>query len=57
MVIFDLGEDKRHDMAAHFETAERVASEISATFKAPNDLEFEKSPRARAALLHGVFRR
>lgn len=42
MVIFNVGEDKRHDLRAHFELAERVSKEISATFKAPNDLEFEK---------------
>lgn len=42
MVIFDLGEAKRHDMAAHFETGQRVAGEISGTFKAPIELEFEK---------------
>lgn len=48
MVIFDLGEAKRHDMAAHFEVAERVAKEISATFKAPNELEPEKGEFTRA---------
>ena len=42
MVIFDVGDDKRHDMHAHFEVAARVAAQISATFKAPNELEFEK---------------
>lgn len=42
MVIFNVGEDRKHDMHAHFETAARVAAEISATFKAPNELEFEK---------------
>ena len=42
MVIFNVGEEKRHDLRAHFEVAERVSKEISATFKAPNDLEFEK---------------
>ena len=42
MVIFELGEAKRHDMAAHFEVAERVAAEISKTFKPPNELEPEK---------------
>lgn len=43
MVKFNLGEDKRHDMHAHFEVAARVAGEISATFKPPNELEFEKT--------------
>lgn len=42
MVIFELGQDKRHDMAAHFQIAERVAAEISKTFKPPNELEPEK---------------
>lgn len=42
MVIFNVGEEKRHDLEAHFEVAERVAREISATFKSPNELEFEK---------------
>lgn len=42
MVIFNVGEDKRYDMAAHFEVAGRIADRISATFKAPNELEFEK---------------
>ena len=45
MVIFNVGEEKRHDLRAHFEVAERVAREISATFKAPNDLEYEKARR------------
>lgn len=43
MVIFDVGPDKRHDMHAHFDIATRVAEEISKTFKAPNELEFEKT--------------
>ncbi len=42
MVIFNVGEERRHDMSAHFEVASRVAAEISATFKRPNELEFEK---------------
>jgi DNA polymerase delta subunit 1 len=42
MVIFDVGVDKRHDMHAHFDVAERVAAQISATFTAPIELEFEK---------------
>ncbi len=42
MVIFDVGEALRHDVRAHFEVASRVAAEISATFRRPNELEFEK---------------
>ena len=42
MVILNLGEDKRHDMHAHFKAAEDLAAKISATFKAPNELEMEK---------------
>ncbi len=42
MVIFDVGEDKRHDMHAHFAMAARVAEAISKTFRPPNELEFEK---------------
>ncbi len=42
MVIFELGQEKRHDMAAHFEVAERVAKAISDSFPRPIELEFEK---------------
>lgn len=42
MVIFDVGEERRHDLRAHFDMAQRVADQISATFKAPIELEFEK---------------
>lgn len=42
MVIFELGPERRHDMRAHFQVAARVAADVSATFKAPNELEFEK---------------
>ena len=42
MVIFALGEDKRHDLAAHFEVSQRVAADISRTFPSPIELEFEK---------------
>lgn len=42
MVIFNVGEERRHDIHAHFEVAQRVAAEISASFKRPNELEFEK---------------
>lgn len=43
MVVFDVGEARRHDLAAHFEVATRVAAQISETFTAPNELEFEKA--------------
>ena len=39
MVVFALG---TQDMHRHFEVAERVAKDISATFKHPIELEFEK---------------
>ena len=43
MVIFDTGDPAtKHDMKTHFEIAERVAAEISKTFKRPIELEFEK---------------
>lgn len=42
MVILNVGEERRHDLGAHFEVAARLAAEISATFKHPNELEFEK---------------
>ena len=42
MCILNLGEDKRHDMAAHFQAAERLAGDISKTFPKPVELEFEK---------------
>ena len=42
MCILNLGEDKQHDMAAHFQAAERLASDISKTFPKPVELEFEK---------------
>jgi hypothetical protein len=43
MVIFELGEARRHDMQAHFDVATRVAADISKTFRPPNELEFEKT--------------
>ena len=43
MVKFNVGEDRRYDMHAHFEVATRVAAEISRTFKPPNELEMEKT--------------
>ena len=42
MVVFDVGEARRHDVAAHFEVAQRVARDITATFAPPNELEHEK---------------
>ena len=42
MVIFKVDEGRRHDMGAHFEVATRVAAQVSATFKPPNELEHEK---------------
>lgn len=42
MVVFDVGEARRHDVAAHFEVAQRVARHITATFAPPNELEHEK---------------
>lgn len=39
MVIFNV---ERGNLEKHFEVAQRVADEISKTFKPPNDLEFEK---------------
>lgn len=43
MVKFNVGEDRRYDMHAHFEVATHVAAEISKTFKPPNELEMEKT--------------
>jgi DNA polymerase delta subunit 1 len=42
MVRFKVPDDKRHDMQAHFEVAQRVANEISKTFPGCVELEFEK---------------
>jgi len=42
MVRFKVPDDKRYDLAHHFEVAQRVAAEISATFPSPIELEFEK---------------
>lgn len=42
MVIFNVGDEHKHDLSKHFEVAQRVAEEISKTFKPPNELEFEK---------------
>lgn len=42
MVILNLGEDRKHDMHAHFKAAADLAERISATFKRPIELEFEK---------------
>lgn len=43
MCILNVGEDKRYDMAAHFEAAQKLADDISATFPPPVELEFEKT--------------
>ena len=43
MCILNLGEDKRHDMAAHFSAAAQLAAKISDTFPKPVELEFEKT--------------
>lgn len=42
MCILDLGSEKRHDLASHFQAAARLAADISATFPHPVELEFEK---------------
>ena len=42
MVILNVGEDKRHDMHAHFQKAQWLADEVSKTFPNPVELEFEK---------------
>ena len=42
MCILNLGDAKRDDMHAHFEKAAWLASEITHTFPAPVELEFEK---------------
>lgn len=42
MCILDLGADNRQNMTAHFEAAAKLASDISATFPPPVELEFEK---------------
>jgi DNA polymerase delta subunit 1 len=43
MIILDLGEEYRYDMAKHFEEAQKLADAITETFKKPNVLEFEKA--------------
>lgn len=40
---FKVDEDKRYDMHEHFKVAQRVADEITKTFKHPVELEFEKT--------------
>lgn len=42
MCILNLGKERRHDMAAHFEAAAKLADDISKTFPPPVELEFEK---------------
>lgn len=43
MCIFKVPEEHRHDLAYHHALAERVARDITARFKAPIELEFEKT--------------
>ena len=43
MVKFNVPPEMKYDMAHHFEIATRIADEISATFIAPIELEFEKT--------------
>jgi DNA polymerase delta subunit 1 len=42
MCIFNCGPENRTNLRAHFEVAERVAAQITASFQKPNELEFEK---------------
>lgn len=42
MCILNLGEDKRLDLAAHFEAAAKLADAITKTFPPPMELEHEK---------------
>lgn len=42
MTILNLGEDHRLNRALHMEKAKELAKEITKTFKAPNELEYEK---------------
>lgn len=42
MVILNLGEENRYNMAEHFKAAAKLADDISATFNRPIELEFEK---------------
>jgi DNA polymerase elongation subunit (family B) len=43
MCIFNCGEENRTNMHKHFEVAQYVADTITKEFKAPNELEFEKT--------------
>lgn len=43
MCILNVGEERRHDMRAHFEKAGWLADTISKTFPPPVELEFEKT--------------
>ena len=43
MCKFKVADDKRYDMHEHFRVAQRVADEITKTFKHPVELEFEKT--------------
>lgn len=42
MTILNLGEENRLNRALHMEKAKELADEITKTFKAPNELEYEK---------------
>jgi len=42
MTILDLGEENRLNRALHMEKAKELAEAITKTFKAPNELEYEK---------------
>lgn len=42
MCIFNCGPDNRTNLRAHFAMAQRVAAQITDSFKKPNELEFEK---------------
>lgn len=55
MCILNLGEDKRYDMAAHFEAAEKLADAISKTFPPPVELEFEKGEQIRVSGRYGCW--
>ena len=42
MVILDLGQDNRVNLALHIQEAKDLSEEITKTFKRPNELEYEK---------------
>ena len=43
-VFVKLGLPVGSGLDVHFQTAQKLADDISKTFRAPNDLEFEKVP-------------